>query len=930
MTGDKPYNWSHQVLQNGKVKPDYWPGFGKLTVNELRNHFNHKIKPIAKGQMGCIALNSCIKDDWDYYFCADADSPAAVDAIEKRFIPLLNKYDIDYIYEHGGTSGDKCHLWIMTDCKRSSLKILILFLMRSAGINYSKLGLELYHILKKSNVIRLPGGFHLKNKQVNAITYEGKTSNDSVFIIESFLKARILTEERVQELIKDLVPEIETTKPRRSFLQEFTYESRNLSIPDLNFPPTCKKLGKECQAIREQMWEWSKGSLDIPGDTSHKGGRYLNNIALYDNITTNSTVGTDCLDEIMPKLRSRDWKSHNWLEESEKALANLNMLIPRCETLEDNFNACENCPFKGKIHSPSQLLTQNNDIVKTLIEPVKLVSPTEVRKETFMEVKQSILDGFKTKDTKNILLASPMGSGKSVLVSNVTSELAKLGAKVLIAVPTGELAKEHKERLEALGHKAFVLLSHNSIFKLQKDGKTILEQDFECPDLEYIQFLEDLGVSSQVYKKQVCKNCPFYERCPYPTQYGRVEEEHHNIVIIQHAHFSVMKALYHILEKKFDVLFVDESFLGNTIKTVKVSSQEMDKLESFTNINWVEPLLSWLRVGGYPSGKINATEEELTALQNTFKDDILPWNIPEYIRFFNDEYYYDTLEGINAFYPIPQIPIRVFTDATPPLEYFAAALDTEDIEIYGYGEVLDYRLYNKQNKVIQVLDSSCSKSSLSKNDYEKFIEILEFIGDKVRHEYKTDRVLITTYKDSSIFQFTTVAKTWLEANYPDIMDRVDFNNMSVGTNAFEEHTVQFLVSGVYLSEQQYKKALYDFNNIKNFWNKYYDRPLIPNIYHESNTATFTSKWLRVNRILPDSSPQGAGLYEIPGYAYVSPKDPGFDLIQRYMISKTQQSIRLRFKDDKQKIVYIFGNYNLPSFLVTDSVRLSSFTSLSNE
>ena len=309
----------------------------------------------------------------------------------------------------------------------------------------------------------------------------------------------------------------------------------------------------------------------------------------------------------------------------------------------------------------------------------------------------------------------------------------------------------------------------------------------------------------------------------------------------------------------------------------------------------------------------------------------IPWNVPDYIRYFNLNMYFEKFHGFHVFSPLPKVPVRIFTDATPPLEYLKIVLDNEDIEVYGQDEVLDFRKLNKDNKLIQCLDSSMSKSSLKgamnedgEYEYERFSKILDFIIDQARNEHKDKKILITTYCDGEGDQFKSTALDYLKRNAPEFEvgeeppAKICISHMMIGTNKFEDYQIQFLVAGVYRNGQQLKHEVYKLRSIANFWNRLNGRPLIPNPYPfgVGDEASIEREEEPVRRILPINN--RAAVFAYDDFKYRRPANPDYNIIEKFAIAKTQQAIRLRFNDDRLRIVYVFGNYFLPSFLVTDS------------
>lgn len=504
---------------------------------------------------------------------------------------------------------------------------------------------------------------------------------------------------------------------------------------------------------------------------------------------------------------------------------------------------------------------------------------------------------------KTFRLASFMGAGKSVWCDSLIAEFARAGKTILLAVPNGELAMEHKKRLRGLGIEAYCLMSHKNLFKYITD--------FVCPSEAEIQEQQKLGVSSQITKKQFCKGCPFRDECPYPDQYKKAKEPDHRVIIIQHAHFSCKETIWSLInEKPFDVMFIDESFIDSVYNHVKCTPMEVAILESIGYL-WTDTLAEWLKEGGSPHGSIEPDEAELDVVRTVFGNKNTPWRIPDFIRFFNNEVYYDVHTGLFDFHPIPEIPVRVFLCATTSKELLEIILDCEVIE-YGAGDILDYRQYNPENKVIQILDASMSVSSLEKEDGELLYSWMELVGDTGRNDHPNDKLLVTVYE-----RHREAGKEWLGRNYPDVLERATFNLLSLGTNAYEDYPVQYLFAGVHFRGNQYLMTAYDIRCIMNYWNRRKNRPQIQNIFpiyaDGKDSVSVEMKEVPVTRIEPDGLIQ----YNVPSYEPVSYINK---LIFRNNVGKTQQAIRTRLHTGAKRTIYIGGNLPMEGFMV-NSTRL---------
>jgi len=541
---------------------------------------------------------------------------------------------------------------------------------------------------------------------------------------------------------------------------------------------------------------------------------------------------------------------------------------------------------------------------------IKLTTVNDILLDVFPAAWKRITDCLKNEEKLDIGVFPPMECRKSTTSDKWAVELAKLGYNVLLAVPSGDVAQEHLGRIRKCGGDAHLLRSHKATFK---------GRELECPDYENIQYHYNLGTDSRYYKDMYCKNCPFYRECEYPKQYAEAVEPHNKIVIMQHAHFKCKETLWQLFQnKQFDVLIIDESFVDGLIDIIRPTDFEIEALKSI-GTKWTLQLSSWLKDGGQPHGTIRMTPEELEALYKMFEHNNQPWRIKELIDAYNAGEWFHTKSGIKSFTPVPNIPVRVLTDATATLEELKIILNTSNIEVYGAGRVLDIREYHPENQVIQVIDSSLSKSSLMRD--EKFYEFLNFIGDKCTHKFTHDKVLITAFKDKDDFAWTKETLDYLHEKFPHLdvgtdpaINRIVVDGMKVGVNTYAGFTVQFLMSSVYMSSYQIAEASYKIRMVSNYWRRKEGLDPLNNITPQADQG-INMVPIPVRKIEPD------GVFEYPDITLMVPEEKYARMAYDKNMGKSQQAIRIRFtaNPEYRKVVYIFGNYNFPSLLVTKTV-----------
>lgn len=542
----------------------------------------------------------------------------------------------------------------------------------------------------------------------------------------------------------------------------------------------------------------------------------------------------------------------------------------------------------------------------------KLVTVNDVLLDVFPKAWKRINEALDSDEKLILGVFPPQECRKSSTSDSWAVELAKKGRNVLLAVNSGDVAKEHEERISKLGGKAHILQSHKATFK---------GRELECPDYENIQHMYKLGVDSGLYKKTYCKNCPFYESCTYPRQYSRAADDDVKIVIIQHAHFRCRETLLQLFKNKhFDVLIIDESFIDSLIDIIFPTPFEIEALKSFEPL-WAQKLGSWLEEGGDPKGTLRPAPEELEDLYKIFEECNQPWRVKDLVDAFNRGEWFHVRSGIKSFIPIPYVQVRVLTDATPTPEELSIVFNTEDIEYIGRGSALNIQAYHPENQIIQVIDSSLSKSSLMKD--EKFFDFLDFIGIKATMEFAKDRILVTTFKDDPKFNWRQETLDYLREHFPHLdvgedpkVNRIVVDGMKVGVNTYADFTVQFLVCSVYMSGYQIAESAYRIKFIRNYWRRQDDLPIMQNILPQEGQGVEV-KSIPVRKIEPD------GVYEYPDIPILVPSDKFERMAYDKNIGKSQQAIRIRFTSnpEKRKIVYVFGNYNFPSMLITKTVLL---------
>ncbi len=543
---------------------------------------------------------------------------------------------------------------------------------------------------------------------------------------------------------------------------------------------------------------------------------------------------------------------------------------------------------------------------------LRLLTPQEVRETTLHNFEEFVLDSVNKQIPRDILLSPFQGSGKSYSLMKLTARLAKMGKSVLISVPTIDLADMFKKWLYEEGIGAFILASHRAIFTRQL-------VTHPCPSYEDIQEQINLGVSSADFKGELCETCPFFERCYYPRQYSEVLEDRYRVVIIQHSHLQCQEVIYKLLEKRFDCFFVDESFLDVCYSSIQIKPRELEILKTISNIQ-IENLYRWMNRETSAGGRLEPSYTVLKEIRKIFDKEELPWTIPDYLRYYNQARQINPISGIEVIYELPRAPIRVLADATPPKELIKRLTGIEDLTTFGENEVLDIRRVHPENANIQLLDLSCSKTSLS--DGNKFELILAKVAELCELRFPDKKILFTTYKDEGKYNFTSRTIEFLDSHreeFPTVKDRLIINCLSKGTNKYKDLDVQILCCGVFFAGGDYEQLVYKYKTVANYYNHKYGRAQINNIfpYESEKMSGYDIHPENITRIEED----GINEYNIQNYL---PNNSWYRLCYEHNLGETQQGCRIRPAGDRPVVNYILNSQDMPSMITTHNITLREF------
>lgn len=905
------------------------------------------LSPIDKGDYveGSLAFIPVI-DGKVYTIIIDIDRQAQKEEAIQKLLPVLQSRKIQFVYENGGDTMDRCKIWIY--CEGIELNLIKKFvpqLFDEAGLNLRDKNKDDYFdevnpVNKSRNLVRHWLGAHLSRKgKQYTIEINGEEIEDPFIALQ---KVNLMTPLTTEVLNSQLKVEAEAPKPVAKRLptgkkpEKFHFRSKNLPLPklDIEIPALLKPVYRNCQAAHSILEDIVFHRLiDLKGEQPHYGGFFTHRMAAFNDVRLSFkaknkvTQGQKFFDYLRTTKRCRPDKDHNWDSEMDKIRQNPDKFFPSCKAWEDKFDRCGGCEFKGKISSPKQFI-YGYPIKRQLLNEVNLVTPEEVRATTFKKVRERVINCAEKDMASNILVASFQQAGKSYMVSDIAAELGKRGINVLIAVPTGKLAKELADRLKERGVKAFALASHKAIF-----DKQLKWMNFNCPYYKEIQEESGLGVNSTEYKESYCSVCPFFDICYYPKQYTQVMEEQYNVVIIQHAHLSCQEVMFDLAKKGFQVMFIDESFIDNCYASIKLDKKEITLLEK-NHDPWAYSLNRWLRSFTEAGGYLNPSKEELDKAHKAFQQENLPWRVPDLIRYYNQHRTVNKVTGIEVIYELPNVPIKVLTDATPPVELTKHVTGIEHLSVYGDQEVLDYKRIHPENEIIQILDVSSSKSALAKDNL--FENELMKIGELCEMKYVAEKALIVTYAanldrvrdffESHSEEFPEVCKRLTLEDGPDNHPyEIRIAVMDKGTNKYANFGVQFLQAGVYFTGYQYEHAIYQYKTAANYYKEKYGLPLVTNVFpYEATMATGTALEKDCVTRIEYIDDKHAGLFEYPEFPIYLPSNSWHRMIYEYNVAKTQQAIRVRFLSGKRTIVYVLSNSFLPSFAISKSILLEEF------
>lgn len=916
-------------------KMGYYPENRQVTVEDFMKHFYYGGKETTNEIMGSLAFRPSV-NGWLKHICFDIDRKHQKEEFLKLVPPVLQRYGFGGILEHGGEKLDRCKYWIPMFCKIETARHFIFQVGEELGLNFYDPAQkdnyydEIFGVNKVDFVCRTPLGFHITRKDVFPIEIDGELTTNPEHFIKAWLTSPQPTEDEIQAMLVPLKlfkarPEVKEVSTQAK--STFYYVPRRLPLPaDIDseiIPPMLKPVYTNCQAANKVLkMIVDDDFIEDRGELHHSAGLWTFGMAIFSDIKRSNYTrkhvvnGEKFAKYLADKHRHRSYKDHNWTSSRAKAEENPDRLFASCAKWDEKFNLCEGCPWRGQIRSPKSFI-YGKKIERKVVGNVKLVTHADVREKTFPLIKQRVEQLMRDKSPGSILMASAPSMGKSYAAAKWIADWASKGKQILIAVPTADLAMEYRKWIEEEGQTVFNLMSHKNTFAKRKE----LGLKFECPYYDRIQSMAEIGVSSGVYKEQFCKKCPLFDKCYYPKQYTEVQEEIYPVVIIQHAHLQCQEVIHELLKKDFDAFFIDETFIQTTYDAIKVPFFETEILKKFKDMKWVEKLLDWVECRSRAKGKIDPTEAEIKKVYIAFKKNKQEWRVPQLIRFYNQGRKVNKWTGIEVIYELPDIPIKVFMDGTPPVDLLSKLTGLDNIEIWGQDEVLDVTKIHPDNEVIQILDASSSRTFLEKDD--NLEVILTKIGELVEESYKGKQILVTV---SSKYMQEKVQQFFLD-NLEEFPTPKEIGLMAKGVNKWKEFDVQFLMAGRYSTGKEYLEDVYKYKAVYNHYRMVNgltteNNPYYPALLREASIPVREGTVRRIEKI------NGVGMVvEYPDFKTWVPEDSWHNLCHLYNAGETQQADRLRPDALKPRTVYILGNLNLPNKLITNSIMLSDFLNL---
>jgi len=324
---------------------------GTITDQLLFQHFNQELVYSRYYDYGSVAV---LADKWPVvkWICFDADSEKQIEDTWTKLLPALTQYGITYLVENSREG--RMHIWVMTDLTVQTAERFCSQLYIEQSMNRKEW--EIYPLFERRNaIIRMPGGWHIKNKGVGSVLWNGEEGRSAEFILTAFNSLPIYTEEFIKSKLKEDVVASTPLRERKQY-KPFVYLPRKMPLPMEGMPKYLNVMASECQAIRKLIFDMiNEDGIQERGIPYHNSLLALSGISYYIDKAFNTDEGRKWWEESMSKYRDRDAIEHMvnpWEQNKSHHVG-----VWRCETYDRYFGFCEGCPFRKRdgFETPKQL-----------------------------------------------------------------------------------------------------------------------------------------------------------------------------------------------------------------------------------------------------------------------------------------------------------------------------------------------------------------------------------------------------------------------------------------------------------------------------------------------------------------------------------------------------------------------------------------------
>lgn len=186
----------------------------QLTDQVLLDHFSGEI--FKGGEHYCKAhkawhedVRTCLGTIGQFehnrvkWYCADLDTNEAVSVGLDKFVPVLKKHNIEFIWEYGGPSFNKAHVWFFCNTNNVLLRKFVEVLWSEAEADPWLLKIEEFPTRKPNNLLRTPGGRHQRSGQIMPVEFRGKIYKGALNIVKCIVACKLVEEAYMAKVIGD-------------------------------------------------------------------------------------------------------------------------------------------------------------------------------------------------------------------------------------------------------------------------------------------------------------------------------------------------------------------------------------------------------------------------------------------------------------------------------------------------------------------------------------------------------------------------------------------------------------------------------------------------------------------------------------------------------------------------------------------------------